>query len=301
MPIALENRTFGIELEITLPTGTMEVGQYHSPRQIEGFPAGWGAQRDGSISAPGHRMGVEVVSPILRGADGMRQVVEVVRKLNAMGGKVNASCGFHVHIGIDDSELPKLAQVVHLFANTEKGFYASTGTRNREHNSYCRSIKGPNSQHERYNYDAAGTTGRVASIGSRPERFHTLNLVPLFTGQRKAMEFRVFQGTLSIEKICGYIRMCIGVVDKGVNMQRRCGWNARGRGGVGGEQGTPLNGREELNRLFYRLGWNRGACPEVYGALADRVDGIPTLAECMVKLMAMATKYDQAVTAAAVA
>src|SRR3954470_7213352 len=91
--------SYGIELEITIPHGTITAGGYHAGLPIPGFPSGWNAQNDGSIrpTIPGY-VGVEIVSPILRGADGLAQIADVVARLNAMGGRVNRSCGFHVHV-----------------------------------------------------------------------------------------------------------------------------------------------------------------------------------------------------------
>jgi hypothetical protein len=87
---------FGIEMETLLPTGTCQVGQYHHGTQVAGLPRGWNAQHDGSLhtSLPGYA-GVEIVSPILKGADGLRQIAEVCTWLAAKNARVNETCGFH--------------------------------------------------------------------------------------------------------------------------------------------------------------------------------------------------------------
>ena len=67
--------TFGIEIECLLPRGSVRVGGYHAGIELGGrFPAGWNAQRDGSLRTTlrGYE-GVEIVSPVLRGRDGLEQ------------------------------------------------------------------------------------------------------------------------------------------------------------------------------------------------------------------------------------
>ncbi len=59
------------------------------------LPAGWKAERDGSIATRGDGQPCEIVSPILQGAEGLAEVLEVLRTLEAKGHRVNASCGVH--------------------------------------------------------------------------------------------------------------------------------------------------------------------------------------------------------------
>ena len=56
----------------------------------------WKIVNDGSINGNDT---FELVSPILQGGDGMRQLEKACFVLNACGAKVNKSCGTHVHLG----------------------------------------------------------------------------------------------------------------------------------------------------------------------------------------------------------
>src|SRR5947209_4242565 len=91
--------TFGVELEVTLPVGTCPVGQYHFGVQVPQLPPGWKAERDGSIRPEAGYMAAEIVSPVLKGADGLRQLKAVCDWLQSVGAKVNRSTGLHVHVG----------------------------------------------------------------------------------------------------------------------------------------------------------------------------------------------------------
>jgi hypothetical protein len=297
----INEMTFGVENEITIPRGVLTVGAYHRGAAIPGFPDGFTAQSDVSVrSDNAMRMGAEIVSPVLRGADGLLKLADVIAKLNAMGGSVNQRCGFHVHIGFPTGIIEKLGNLVYLTANLERAFYAATGTKNRERNNYCQPVK--TSWARELNYDAvaaerstvAATRGYQTTAGyvtpSVGARYHGLNLVPLLSGARPAVEFRFFQGTLNFQKIVGYIRMCLAVVQKASDMRRRVEWDAKGRGGIGGEADQPLNGKQELQRFFYRTGWNRGSTPKVYGML--EAPGVGGMDESKAILQRMATKYD---------
>jgi len=78
--------TFGIEIECFLPRGSVRVGGYHRGARLGGdFPAGWNAQSDSSLHTTlRNYQAVEIVSPILKGADGLAQVRQVAAILKRM-------------------------------------------------------------------------------------------------------------------------------------------------------------------------------------------------------------------------
>ncbi len=76
----------------------------------------WHLEEDSSIV---HRGGVELVSPILRGFDGLFETYRFFQLLGEVQGvAIDASCGFHVHHGVDKEtyqcgQLKELVRVVH--------------------------------------------------------------------------------------------------------------------------------------------------------------------------------------------
>ena len=138
--------TFGIELETfvdetTAAANGLNVGPYHRGIQVPYLPDGWTACRDASIEGGAGTLACEIVSPILQGADGLRQVVEVVKALRGKGHKVNATCGVHVHVGFataTDADLNRLIQTVSYL---EKAIFATTGTKNRERGDFCKGLR----------------------------------------------------------------------------------------------------------------------------------------------------------------
>jgi len=235
--------TFGIEIETTVDVQTaaanlLQVGSYYSGIQVPYLPAGWEAKSDGSIQSPNGHMGCEIVSPILRGAEGLAQAVEVVKILEAKGHKVNASCGVHVHIGWNRCwPSQSLARLITYVACVEKGLYAITGTKNRERGHFCGGVrKYGNATEAKKNMDYS--------------RYHALNVANLANGRKSTVEFRVFSGSLNPVKIAGWIQVCLGLVEKALNGKKNAPWNPK-------RKPTAANkiGQLETFRLSIFLGW----------------------------------------------
>lgn len=265
--------TFGVEIECLIPAANAPtVGGYHAGVQIQGLPAGWNAQHDGSIRRTNrHTVGVEVVSPVLKGADGIAQLKTVCEWLKRVGAKVNRSTGLHIHVGVADRSAEALKRLVTVAANFEKAIYASTGTKAREQGVYCQSVQN-SVRHQQGEF-------------SRVDRYRVLNIV---TG-RPTVEFRAFAGTTNFLKIVAYVRLCIGMVERAQETKRLPAWRAKDVSATspikrGGE------GLTALNRLFYWLGWTKGRVNQPYGMVGK--DAGPALRTCKNQLVRLARKYD---------
>lgn len=285
--------TFGIEIECTLPAEKIQelnilVGGYHCGRQIPGLANGWNAQRDGSIRPDAGFVGVEVVSPILKGEDGVAQVKAVAEWLNANGAKVNGSCGFHVHVGFAGSART-LAQLVCLVARNEKALYAMTGTKNRERGHFCKPIKD--------GFREVGKNGKLSRTSSPVgDRYHLLNLSNLAHGGRPTVEFRCFAGTLNVFKMLAYVQIAVGLVQKAHKTKSRIAYDAKAL-----DAQSPIKGGGEgevaVNRLFFSLFWKfnggfRGtATQHPKWTPLGVIDGA-TLEQAGQKCLEMARKYD---------
>ena len=278
--LTANDTTFGIEIECLIPdTVRIALGYYHNGRQIDGLPTGWNAQTDGSIVRRSGFYAVEIVSPVLRGAEGLAQVAQVCQWLNSIGAEVNASCGLHVHVGWSGDKAATI-RLTTMVANHEKAIFASTGTHSRERGTYCRGVRNDRTMRSEF---LDNDTARQSS------RYHVLNLTNLARRQ-PTVEFRAFAGTTNARKSAGYVRLCVGLVNKAANAKRTIKWDsstvvASSPVRKGGE------GQTELNRLFFALGWNKGRTDIVWGAI-DTPDGCPTLADSKAKLMELAKKYD---------
>lgn len=268
--------TYGVELEVFVPYAvTINVGGYHRGTQVAELPTGWTAQSDTSIQAGPGCYGVEIVSPVLKGAEGLKQIQAVCRWLQSVGAKVNRSTGCHIHVGFagDDTDLAVLTGLV---AYHETAMFAVTGTKARAENRFCKPIR-TSTQHQQ----VAAKSGRGTH-----DRYHTLNLTNLETGRLPAVEFRMFAGTTNELKVIGYVRMCLALVEKSYEMRRLPKWipatNAK-------KAHRP--GATAVTRFFACFGWTKGKTPNVYGNVTD--EGVPSIAECKATLLKMANKFDR--------
>lgn len=257
--------TFGVEIETVAPQSAAEndglrIGGYHRGTQVPYLPAGWKAERDASIRAPHAYHACEIVSPILRGREGLAQVAEAVRVLEAKGHRVNVSCGIHVHVGWQrDWPATALARLVTIVSYCERGLYAITGTKSRERGMYCGGVR-------KYGND------KDAKPALDRNRYHALNLTNLANGRRDAVEFRVFSGSLNVTKVIGWIQVCLGLAERAINGKRAPKWNP---GELKGGWKKAGQGASEAERLMGYLAWGAGYARihggRQYGWISDTI------------------------------
>jgi hypothetical protein len=233
--------TFGVEIECYAPTSVdltaalVNAGvQVSQAYRTHDTTPGWKIVHDGSLgSRHAGMIGREVVSPILRGEDGLRQVAAVARALDAAGCKVDRTCGLHVHVGAQNATPAQIKNVVKMFAKYEHHFDALC-PESRRNNNFCRS-----------NRDFAGGIGsyesQVATIfekldGTRSvrgiasvinggygghhysrERYFKLNLQSM--ASHGTIEFRQQAGTINAQKMTSWIKLVTGFVAAGFTLK----------------------------------------------------------------------------------
>ena len=256
--------TFGIEIETIISNTTANanglfVGGYHNGRQVPYLPAGWTAAHDASVSGRGNVQSCEIVSPVLRGADGVRQVFEAVKTLTEKGHRINDTCGVHIHIGYGDQPAEQVRRLIAVVSYLETALYATTGTKKRERSRWCKSVR-----------EYAGISRAYNTM--RGDRYHILNISNLASHRLPTIEFRAFSGSLNPVKILGWIQACLGIVERGLTTKRLPVWKATPA--VGGWKKNGV-GQTDVERLFGFLGWGRGYAKlkggHMYGWLTDLV------------------------------
>jgi hypothetical protein len=274
--------TLGCEIETIAPDSAirndgLRIGSYKHGIQVPFLPAGWTAEADGSIdnSNGGHKC--EIVSPILRGEEGLKQIAEVARTLEAKGFRVNHSTGVHYHIGWRrDWPSEALARLVTIVAYVEKGLYAITGTKSRERGRYCGGVrKYGNEKDAKPNLDR--------------DRYHALNLTNLARGTKDTIELRVFSGSLSAKKLVGWAQVCLGLVERALSGKRMPTWEPKPLSG-GWKKAGP--GQSECERLIGYLAWGAGYArihgSKQFGWISDAIPQDEIKAE----FRRLAKKYD---------
>lgn len=273
---------FGIEFETTIPnTDTTPIGPYHCGTQVPWLPTGWKAERDGSIqtTVPNHK-GCEFISPKLKGAAGLSEVIAALEQINARGARVNPSCGLHITVSWD-GDSAALARLISLVGNHEKAIWASTGTKSRERSRFTKQVK---------HYGNADS----AKARCEGDRYHLLNLTHLACGQNR-IEFRAFAGTTSAIKVIAYVQMVLGLVELALNTSRQAEWDYSQKAGTKSSWDRNGAGQTELNRMFYRLGWTKGKVKgnKIYGELKNE-SFQPDWTAIKTELNRLAAKYDAA-------
>lgn len=286
--------TFGIEIECLLPRGSVQVGSYHAGRELGGrFPAGWNAQSDCSLQTRlRNYVGVEIVSPVLRGHEGLEQVRQVADLLDEMSARVNRTCGFHVHIGARSAageDFDDVADWVRRLLNTtaqhEKAFFGASGTRARETGTYCRSLKQAwGDKKDKLAKKIKAEDLRLEAAGL--SRYHALNLIPLF-GSKRTVEFRCFSGTVEALKMTAWIQMALAVAT--LAQDRNTKFDAPQT-----TYADTTTAAGAMKRFFYLAGWTRGR--KDYNkpvCIAEGwVDEMGALKAAKRELMRLAKKYD---------
>ena len=157
----METRTFGVELEfVGIPRErAIKAVRFLFRQKFSGFdcdithlvncyhtlyirdPSGreWSVQRDGSVGNGG-RCSCEMVTPILKGTSDILLLQEVVRAIRKAGGRVDRSCGMHIHIGGKDLTVQNLRILQNMWAAHEPIIYSGLLVDSAHRNiDYCAS------------------------------------------------------------------------------------------------------------------------------------------------------------------
>jgi hypothetical protein len=264
---------FGVEIETQIPeTARVAVGGYHRGiavtcgRTIEGEliqaptlegdaivnqPV-WRADRDGSIRCDAGYIPCEFVSPILRGDAGVRNLMQMIAFIRRIGGRVNASCGLHITVGvrsvIGTTETAKVAgwlrNLCHVAHQNAWAIYAQTGT-DRHTNGYSHVLP-------------PITAELLASMRTASERDAAamaeacgrgmVNLRKVFTAN-SVVEFRAFAGTLNTDKVLHHIATTFGLVRRAAVAKTMGGFQKSAK------KNRSKTAPDALRRLWRILGW----------------------------------------------
>ena len=233
-----ESITFGIELETTIPaTSGVVVGGYHrgasvysgastetnQPVFAPSFQgARWKAERDGSIRPAFGRVACEFVSPILQGSQGVEHLLEFVEWANAIGAKVNPTCGCHITVGVESILGTRDPQAVSEYARKlahiarwhAMSLYGQTGT-GRHLNRFSQTL-GDNVGSLVKRMESVSNPLVKADAADRCGR-GMVNFKKLFS--HGVIEFRVFAGTLNRHKIMHHLATVLGLCRRAAEVE----------------------------------------------------------------------------------
>ena len=213
------NRTFGIEAEffgITRDTAKRALASVGIASTIAGRQQtvpNWKLTTDGSVTSigTGEGIGLELVSPILRGWAGMEEAMKALKALTDAGAKVDSSCGLHIHLGADGMNGADLMRVVDLYtANTAS--IRQLVANSRVNSQWCRDWTPStiNSSDIR-NIRTLNTNRDLRQAVAHTGRYHTVNL-EAYT-KHGTIEFRQHQGTLNGKKLLNWVKFVMALTE----------------------------------------------------------------------------------------
>ena len=206
-------RSFGIEIE-AVGASTYEVARAIQGKGIECNAEGynhhtrrhWKVVTDASV--PG---GFEVVSPVLRGKNGLEQLKKVTEALREVGARIRKNCGLHVHFGTRDfgSDVQMWKRLYRNYARIEEEIDSfMPQSRRGENNMYCRSMRVSDFESRIEN---ASTLREIEMAVTRRCRYFKLNSQSFW--RHKTVEFRQHSGTIEYEKIANWIEFCARFIE----------------------------------------------------------------------------------------
>lgn len=227
-------RTFGVEIEFLYPSririeSIIEAMKSKGLNVCSGsrndkFKNSWKFTNDGSVTAgnePNYNGGYEIVSPVLKGKEGLEQLKTVSIILSHFKCRVNSSCGCHIHFGVTN-ETVNSTNVQHFFRNLTAIYSNYQNDINkilphsRRNNSYCYAL--PQSEYSR--------------LKNLQKNFEMDDLNFLYLDRRRVVnldawqkhgtvEFRQHSGTFNYNKIKFWVTILMQMMKKAEYMMTK--------------------------------------------------------------------------------
>lgn len=196
------DRNFGIEIEANgceKETLARELRAAGISVTVEGYNHTdyrdhWKLVRDGSLTGS---LTFELVSPILHGEDGLRELEKVCWVLDLCGATVNDSCGLHIHMDAADFDIQTWRNLALTYKRLE-GVIDGFMPRSRRNNRYC---KGLTTISEESITSARNIEQLRRAFGC--DRYHKVNLEAY--ARHRTVEFRQHGGTVNFTKMSAWI------------------------------------------------------------------------------------------------
>ena len=223
-----EERTFGVEIEFTTASKEEVAARMNEkgvPTYVEYYNH---STRDHWKVITDSSCGYELVSPILKGRQGLAQLEKACEALREAGAQVNRKCGLHVHHDINDFEVKDIKNLFATYIKFEEVIDTFVPNSRRENNNrFCKSLSicGMDKNTTLKELQKTKTINDIASL------FNTRYLKLNFQSYLKygTVEFRQHSGTIEFDKIYNWIILTQQMVNNSkirkVNFKYSDKWN----------------------------------------------------------------------------
>lgn len=235
-------RTFGVELEgfgiarhnvVQLLIGAGITNVQTAYYSDHGNTDKWKIKQDCSIQGEN---GFEVVSPILRGNEGLAQLKIVMDTLIANGARVNKSTGVHVHFGVGDWGLPQFRNLFARYVKYEQAI-DSFMPPSRRNNNYCRPLTTIGGAIQNIGMNGVGIKNVVEAKWHSWKNVKNLTQYSDYFGRSRyfklnlqsfwshgTIEFRQHSGSFEFGKVCRWIELTGAMIAQVDNKMRVKNW-----------------------------------------------------------------------------
>lgn len=203
------NRRFGIEIEAyncrmdVLVDALREEGIQVSAENYNHTTRNhWKLVTDSSLSGNNT---FELVSPVLEGQNGLKELKKVCWVLDACGVKVNASCGLHIHFDAANFSLQTWKNIAISYKHIES-VIDKFMPESRQNNNYCRSLRNITEQ----KINNAQSIDNLQQVAFENTRYFKVN--PQSYSRHKTIEFRQHGGSINYDKISNWVLFLNGLV-----------------------------------------------------------------------------------------
>ena len=224
----VSDRAFGVEIELLSDDGVYDLADAVEragedviiPNTVtRATTKAWKIVPD--LSLP-YDCGFELVSPILRGQNGRRRLVNVMNQIDDES-YVNVQCGLHVHVDLTRIKFAGVRRICQNWAKYEDAIdLFLPESRRGNANRFCQSVRdncfldpGTNKEVNDYIGACEDMDDLMACINpftseDDPGRYYKLNLR---TGSKNTIEFRAHSGTTDTEKLKRWINFVVAFVE----------------------------------------------------------------------------------------
>ena len=248
--IGMKEQCFGVEIEMTGVTreeaAQALAGYFGTTPRYYGHtydswtvqdPAGkkWKLMSDASIhpecqgedgylrldkdSTEGYPYKVEMVTPKLT-YDELPRLQECMRRVKAIGAKVNGSCGLHVHVDASNHNRQSLKNLIGIMYSKEDILFKALQVNEARAKRWCKKVREPMLKKARLlSADETQDLTLLENVWYEGEvkkadhynwtRYYALNLHSVF--YRGTVEWRCFNSTLDPVQAAAYVNLCLAI------------------------------------------------------------------------------------------
>lgn len=197
----------------------------------------WKFTYDGSITSQVRRRGqmhpapeeycTEMVTPKLEYGE-IKKLQEVVRCLRHIGGRVNQSCGMHVHVDASNHTPRSLKNALTIMYSKEDILFKALNVQTSREDEYCQKVRPtvlekirrmPSNNMSMEQLKRAWYEGGDGSYRHYHwTRYYALNLHAVFS--KGTLEWRCFESTLHAGKVRANITLALAISAQAINQQK---------------------------------------------------------------------------------